>query len=117
MQKHYELPDVGLNLIVYSVCILQEAAVFAKEQDFEEKEDLHKVALLMTKLPKQNVSRPRIVIITQGAGPIILAQGICIASGISFMYIKDVTRSIIILLTTTPENVVSYFQTVPIFLF
>lgn len=92
MQKHYELPDVGLNLIVYSVCILQEAAVFAKEQDFEEKEDLHKVALLMTKLPKQNVSRPRIVIITQGAGPIILAQGICIVSGISFMYIKDVTR-------------------------
>lgn len=81
-KKSFELPDLGLNLIVYPVCILQEAAVFAKEQDFEEKEDLHKVALLMTKLPKQNVSRPRIVIITQGAGPIILAQGTCIFNGI-----------------------------------
>lgn len=91
-KKGFELPDLGLNLIVYSVCILQEAAVFAKEQDFEEKEDLHKVALLMTKLPKQNVSRPRIVIITQGAGPIILAQGTCIVNGIFFMHIKDITR-------------------------
>uniref|UniRef100_A0A1B6J821 Adenosine kinase n=1 Tax=Homalodisca liturata TaxID=320908 RepID=A0A1B6J821_9HEMI len=51
-----------------------EAAVFAKEQDLEEKEDLHKVALLMTRLPKQNTKRSRIVIITQGAEPVILAK-------------------------------------------
>ncbi|XP_054265621.1 uncharacterized protein LOC128988395 [Macrosteles quadrilineatus] len=51
-----------------------EAEVFAKEQDFAEQKDLHKIALEMAKLPKQNTNRPRIVIITQGADPVILAQ-------------------------------------------
>lgn len=51
-----------------------EAEVFAKEQDFEEQKDLHRIALAITKLPKQNTNRSRIVVITQGADPVILAQ-------------------------------------------
>ncbi|XP_075238658.1 adenosine kinase 2 [Lycorma delicatula] len=50
-----------------------EAATFAKEQNFDT-DDMHKIALNITQLPKQNSDRSRIVIITQGTNPVILAK-------------------------------------------
>uniref|UniRef100_A0A1B6DN45 Adenosine kinase n=1 Tax=Clastoptera arizonana TaxID=38151 RepID=A0A1B6DN45_9HEMI len=51
-----------------------EAAEFASEQGLGVK-DLHEIAIKISELPKQNTSRPRIVIITQGTNPVILCQG------------------------------------------
>lgn len=50
-----------------------EAVAFAKEQNFET-EDLHEIALRISKLPKQNEKRERVVIITQGKDPVLLAN-------------------------------------------
>ncbi|BES92732.1 adenosine kinase [Nesidiocoris tenuis] len=51
----------------------EEAKTFAREQDLGT-EDVKEIALKMTTLPKQNPSRPRIVVITQGHLPVILAN-------------------------------------------
>lgn len=50
-----------------------EAATFAKEQKFGT-EDLHKIALKIIELPKNNPNHRRIAIITQGSLPVILAK-------------------------------------------
>lgn len=50
-----------------------EAATFAKEHNFDT-EDMHKIALKITQLPKQNPERSRMVIITQGTEPVIVAK-------------------------------------------
>lgn len=50
-----------------------EALAFAKEENFET-ENLHEIALKMCQLPKQNESRSRVVIITQGKNPVLLTQ-------------------------------------------
>lgn len=50
-----------------------EATTFAKEQNFGT-EDIHKIALKITQLPKNNQSRQRIAVITQGSLPVILAR-------------------------------------------
>lgn len=51
-----------------------EAAVFATEQNFDNTTDLKEIALKMCKLPKQNESRGRVVVITQGSNSVLLAQ-------------------------------------------
>ncbi len=38
-------------------------------------EDVKEIAKLLSELPKKNAQRPRVVIITQGADPTILAVG------------------------------------------
>lgn len=50
-----------------------EALAFAKEQNFET-EDLHEIALKISKWPKQNEKRERVAIITQGKDPVLLAS-------------------------------------------
>lgn len=50
-----------------------EAAAFAKEHNFGTS-DLKEIALKMTTLPKENPNRQRIVIITQGTLPVIVAK-------------------------------------------
>lgn len=50
-----------------------EATAFAKEENFGT-EDLHEIALKICQLPKQNEKRDRVVIITQGKDPVLLAQ-------------------------------------------
>ncbi|KAF6213165.1 hypothetical protein GE061_010880 [Apolygus lucorum] len=50
-----------------------EATTFSKEQNLDT-EDIKEIALKMTSLPKQNPGRPRVVIITQGHLPVILAE-------------------------------------------
>ncbi len=39
-------------------------------------EDVKEIAKLLSELPKKNVQRPRVVVISQGADPTILAIGI-----------------------------------------
>ncbi len=39
-------------------------------------EDVREIAKLLSELPKKNSHRPRVVIITQGASPTVLAIGI-----------------------------------------
>ncbi|CAL8106560.1 unnamed protein product [Orchesella dallaii] len=51
-----------------------EAATFAKVQKFETK-DVAEIAKLIVALPKKNEARPRMVVFTQGDGPVIVAQG------------------------------------------
>lgn len=51
-----------------------EAAGFAKEENFDT-EDMHEIALKICQLPKQDESRERVTIITQGCDPVIIAQG------------------------------------------
>lgn len=50
-----------------------EAEAFATEQNFNTK-DMNEIALKICKLPKQNENRSRIVILTQGIHPVILAK-------------------------------------------
>lgn len=50
-----------------------EALAFAKEENFDTK-DLHKIALKICQLPKQNENRSRVTIITQGKDPVLIAQ-------------------------------------------
>lgn len=50
-----------------------EAAAFAKENNYETN-DIKEIALKMTTLPKENPNRPRVVIITQGTLPVIVAK-------------------------------------------
>nr|XP_024216062.1 adenosine kinase 2-like isoform X2 [Halyomorpha halys] len=50
-----------------------EALAFAKENNFEIS-DMKEIALKMTTLPKENPNRPRVVIITQGTLPVIVAK-------------------------------------------
>lgn len=50
-----------------------EAGVFADEQNFGTS-DLSEIALRIAALPKQNESRPRIVIITQGSKAVLMAH-------------------------------------------
>jgi len=50
-----------------------EAETFASEQNFETK-DLKEIALRICQLPKQNENRPRVVIITTGSNPVIVAK-------------------------------------------
>ncbi|CAH1136160.1 unnamed protein product [Ceutorhynchus assimilis] len=49
-----------------------EAETFAQEQDFGTK-DIKEIALKICKLPKQNEKRSRVVVLTQGVDPVILA--------------------------------------------
>jgi len=49
-----------------------EALTFAKEQNLGT-EDIKEIALKISQLPKKNEKRPRIVVITQGADPTIVA--------------------------------------------
>lgn len=67
---------------VYSHCLcgskilnfsIQEAETFAQEQDFGTKE-IKEIAIKICNLPKQNEKRPRVVILTQGTLPVILAE-------------------------------------------
>lgn len=51
----------------------QEAETFANEQNFNTK-DLKEIALKICKLPKQNENRSRIVVLTQGEHPVLLAR-------------------------------------------
>lgn len=51
-----------------------EAATFAKEQNLGT-EDLKEIALKIAALPKENDKRARVVVITQGDKPTIVAQG------------------------------------------
>lgn len=51
----------------------QEAETFAQEQDFGTKE-IKEIAIKICNLPKQNEKRPRVVILTQGTLPVILAE-------------------------------------------
>uniref|UniRef100_A0A1B6L050 Adenosine kinase n=1 Tax=Graphocephala atropunctata TaxID=36148 RepID=A0A1B6L050_9HEMI len=50
-----------------------EARVFAKELKFEELNDLHKIALELSHMPKTRTQQ-RIVVITQGHDPVIVAK-------------------------------------------
>lgn len=50
-----------------------EAAAFATELNFET-DDLHEIALKISKLPKQNEKRGRVAIITQGKNSVLLAR-------------------------------------------
>ncbi|KAJ8923027.1 hypothetical protein NQ315_001575 [Exocentrus adspersus] len=50
-----------------------EAETFAAEQNFNTK-DLKEIALKICKLPKQNENRSRMVILTQGVEPVLLAK-------------------------------------------
>lgn len=50
-----------------------EALAFAKEQNFDT-EDLHEIALKISKLPKQNEKRERVAIITQGKNPVLFTR-------------------------------------------
>ncbi|XP_031637443.1 adenosine kinase [Contarinia nasturtii] len=50
-----------------------EALAFAKEVSFET-ENLHEIALKICQLPKQNESRERVAIVTQGKDPVLLAH-------------------------------------------
>lgn len=50
-----------------------EAITLAKEEGFET-ENLKEIALKICEIPKQNKSRSRITIITQGKDPVLLAQ-------------------------------------------
>ncbi|GFW28493.1 adenosine kinase 2 [Trichonephila clavipes] len=50
----------------------QEAAIFAKEQELGT-ENVEEIALRISDLPKRNKLVPRIVVITQGQDPIVLA--------------------------------------------
>lgn len=48
-----------------------ESEAFAQAQGWETK-DMKEIGKLMVQLPKENVQRPRIVIITQGSSPVLL---------------------------------------------
>lgn len=50
-----------------------ETLAFAKEQNFET-DDLHEIALKISQLPKQNETRQRVAVITQGKDPVILVN-------------------------------------------
>lgn len=50
-----------------------EAVGFAKEENFGT-EDLREIALKICQLPKQNESRQRVTIITQGCDPVLIAH-------------------------------------------
>lgn len=50
-----------------------EALTLAKEENFGT-EDMHEIALKICQLPKQNESRKRVTVITQGKDPVLLAQ-------------------------------------------
>jgi len=50
-----------------------EAATFAKEQNFGT-EDIKEIALKIAALPKENSKRSRVVVITQGSDPTIVAS-------------------------------------------
>lgn len=50
-----------------------EALAFAKEESFGT-ENLKEIALKICELPKQNINRNRVTIITQGKDPVLLAQ-------------------------------------------
>ncbi|XP_054272339.1 uncharacterized protein LOC128992666 isoform X2 [Macrosteles quadrilineatus] len=51
-----------------------EARSFAKESQFEEVNDVSQIALKLSCLPKNNLSRTRIVVITQGPDPVVVAE-------------------------------------------
>lgn len=51
-----------------------EALTFASEQNYETK-DLKEIALKIMNIPKVNDKRKRIVVITQGNHPVLLAKG------------------------------------------
>jgi len=51
-----------------------EAATYAKENGFDETEDLSKIALALAALDKVNASRPRMVVITCGSEATIVAH-------------------------------------------
>lgn len=53
---------------------MQEAAKFSEIQGLDTT-DVEEIALKMSALPKENTSRDRIVIITQGADNVVLAKG------------------------------------------
>jgi adenosine kinase len=50
-----------------------EARSFAKHQLKKDTEDVKEIAKLISELPKKNSKRPRVVVITQGADPTVLA--------------------------------------------
>lgn len=50
-----------------------EALAFAKEHNFET-EDMHEIALKLSKWPKQNEKRERVAVITQGKNPVLLVR-------------------------------------------
>ncbi|ODM94146.1 Adenosine kinase 2 [Orchesella cincta] len=51
-----------------------EAETFAKVLKYDTK-DVAEIAKLIVALPKKNAARPRMVVFTQGEGPVIVAQG------------------------------------------
>lgn len=51
-----------------------EALTFATEQNFGT-ENLKEIGVKMTKLPKLNSNRPRVVVLTQGHDPVLLFEG------------------------------------------
>lgn len=50
-----------------------EALAFAKEQNFGT-EDMHEIALKLSKWPKQNEKRERVAVVTQGKDPVLLVR-------------------------------------------
>lgn len=55
--------------------LLQEAAKFSEVQKLGTS-DVREIALRAAELPKENKNRSRIVIVTQGADNVVVAQGI-----------------------------------------
>lgn len=51
-----------------------EAATFAEVQKFDTK-DVAEIAKRICALPKKNEAKPRMVVFTQGDGPVIVVQG------------------------------------------
>lgn len=55
------------------IIFLKEAETFAQEQDFGTK-DIKEIAIKLCNIPKQNEKRSRVVVLTQGVHPVVLAH-------------------------------------------
>ncbi|EMR64646.1 putative adenosine kinase protein [Eutypa lata UCREL1] len=57
----------------YVICNESEAEAYAKAHDLADAADVKAVARAIANLPKANAKRPRVVVITQGTGPTVVA--------------------------------------------
>ncbi|CAJ0936508.1 unnamed protein product, partial [Mesorhabditis belari] len=72
-QFFYEPLSKVLPYVDYLFGNEDEARAFSKASGFDT-EDIHEIALKASQLPKENSKRPRVVVITQGAEPTVVAQ-------------------------------------------